>query len=193
MKNSNIEWTTHTFNPWIGCTKVSDGCKNCYAEALDRRWGHKRWGPTAARVRTSEANWKKPLQWNAEAAKAKRRDRVFCASLADVFDDHESVDPHWRADLFNLIDSTPHLDWLLLTKRPENIQRFMPNLAESEHMWPRANVWLGTTVENQEQSEKRIPHLLKAPAAVDRRARRHLPTSKPYPKFDAIRAARRAA
>jgi protein gp37 len=165
MKNSNIEWTTHTFNPWIGCTKVSDGCKNCYAEALDKRWGHKRWGPNAARVRTSAANWKNPLRWDREAREAGRRDRVFCASLADVFDDHPSIDPQWRTDLTFLIHDTPNLDWLLLTKRPENILRLEPDFAaHGEVLFP--NVWLGTTVENQEQAEKRIPELLKVPAKV---------------------------
>ncbi len=84
-ENSKIEWTTHTFNPWIGCQKVSPGCDHCYAEALmDTRWGKVKWGPHGERKRTSEANWKQPLRW-AKAANG-TRPRVFCASLADVFD-----------------------------------------------------------------------------------------------------------
>jgi protein gp37 len=167
MKNSNIEWTTHTFNPWIGCTKVSDGCKNCYAEALDRRWGHKRWGPSAARVRTSAANWKNPLKWDREAKAAGERHRVFCASLADVFDDHPSIQNDWRIDLLKLIEMTPNLDWLLLTKRPEKIEATIAETwGRSFLIHPLDNVWLGTTVENQEQAEKRIPALLSVPAKV---------------------------
>lgn len=171
--DSKIQWTTHTFNPWIGCTKVSDGCKNCYAESYDKRVRGlngrqpRRWGPTAARERTSPANWRKPLQWDAEAKKANRRDRVFCASLADVFDDHPSVEPQWRVDLFALIEKTPHLDWLLLTKRPEKAADWMGGSSGAGLSAPPIpNAWWGTTVENQEQARKRIPWLLEIPARV---------------------------
>jgi protein gp37 len=160
---TEIAWTHSTFNPWIGCTKVSEGCKHCYAEAQDRRWGHNRWGPTAARERTSESYWKQPLRWDREAKAAGVRRRVFCASLADVFDDHESIKGEWRFELLDLILSTPNLDWLLLTKRPENILRFWPSLWERH---PRPNVWLGTTVENQGQAVKRTQELFRVPAAV---------------------------
>lgn len=164
-ENSKIEWCDHTFNPWIGCTKVSEGCQHCYAEQMmDKRYGKVKWGPQGTRVRTSLANWKKPLKWNREAAKAGKRARVFCASLADVFEIHPSQDlDEWRHDLFMLIQQTPHLDWLLLTKRPENV---MPYL---RHGWGTDlpdNVWLGTSVENQQAAFKRIPELLKVPAAV---------------------------
>jgi protein gp37 len=124
-ENSNIEWTHHTFNPWIGCTKVSDGCKNCYAENLmDKRYGRVKWGPQGTRVRTSEANWKKPLKWNREAEAKGERHRVFCASLADVFEDKPDQPEmeQWRLELLELIIKTPYLDWLLLTKRPENVR-----------------------------------------------------------------------
>lgn len=99
-ENTKIEWTDHTFNPWIGCTKVSPGCDHCYAENLmDKRMGVAVWGPGNERVRTKDANWKMPLRWNAQAdafmAQHGRRQRVFCASLADVFDN--AVDPQWRA------------------------------------------------------------------------------------------------
>jgi protein gp37 len=133
-QNSNIEWTDNTWNPWIGCTKVSPGCANCYAEARDQRFaGGAHWGKGAPRQRTSAANWKQPLKWNREAAEdvddalhdfgadkyeAPQRPRVFCASLADWLDDEVPIE--WLADLLGLIHATPFLDWQLLTKRPEN-------------------------------------------------------------------------
>ncbi len=172
MENSKIEWTDHTFNPVIGCMKVSAGCTHCYAEALmDKRYGRAQWGPNTRRVRTSSSNWKKPIQWNATAKATGRRAKVFCASLSDVFEDH----PDWvqpRNDLFNLIAETPHLDWLLLTKRPENINRMVADYAGDcawlawNGVYPRTNIWIGTSVENQEQAEKRIPHLLNVEAPV---------------------------
>lgn len=160
-ENSKIEWCHHTFNPWIGCTKVSDGCANCYAEEMmDHRYGRAQWGPGGTRVRTSDTNWKKPLLWDRAAAAAGERHRVFCASLADVFEDRPELET-WRYDLFFLIEKTPHLDWLLLTKRPENVVESI-----NPTMLALPNVWIGTSVENQEQADKRIPELLKIPAAV---------------------------
>ncbi len=153
-ENSGIEWTHHTFNPWIGCQKVSAACDNCYAEAWDNRFGGLRWGPHAPRQRTSAANWAKPIKWNKQAAAEGRRFRVFCASLADVFDNHKSIAQEWRDDLFSMIEDTSHLDWLLLTKRPQNIGRWEGYNGD----WP-PNVWLGTTVENQEEFDRRVPHL----------------------------------
>ena len=183
MENSKIEWVAtvnpdgtvspgHTFNPVIGCMKVSAGCTHCYAEALmDKRYNRAQWGPNTRRVRTSSSNWKKPLQWNASAKAMGQRAKVFCASLSDVFEDH----PDWvqpRHDLFNLIAQTPYLDWLLLTKRPENINRMVADYAGDcawlawNGVYPRTNIWIGTSVENQEQAEKRIPHLLNVEAPV---------------------------
>ena len=161
-ENSGIEWTTHTFNPWIGCTKLSPACDNCYAETWDNRFKGERWGPHAARTRTK--TWGKPRRWNELAAGAVERPRVFCASLADVFDNHKSIEPTWRTDLWKLIEETPNLDWLLLTKRPQNIKRFVPDWMGVD-AWPD-NVWIGTTVENQEEAERRIPALLSVPARV---------------------------
>lgn len=162
-ENSKIEWTDHTFNPWMGCTKVSDGCKNCYAEEMmDRRYGKVQWGPQGQRVRTSAANWQKPLAWNRKAAAEGRRYRVFCASLADVFENREGL-ASWRNDLFHLIEKTPNLDWQLLTKRPENVMEMVG------HDWYGEfppNVWIGTSVENQAMADKRIPALLEIPAKV---------------------------
>lgn len=169
MENSKIEWTDHTFNPWSGCIKVSPGCQHCYAETLSNRWGKDVWGPGPKRQRTSAANWKKPLQWNKQAAKEGKRYKVFCASMADVFEDNPQLDP-WRVDLLRLIQETPSLDWLLLTKRPEHVNRMIERatgFSEAE-MWFHSapHVWLGTSVESQEWAEKRIPELLKIPARI---------------------------
>jgi protein gp37 len=167
-ENSKIEWTDHTFNPWIGCSKVSAGCAHCYAEALmDRRMGMARWGDGGTRVRTSVANWKKPLKWNRDAKRSGKRARVFCASLADVFEDRPEL-VGWREELFDLIAYTPWLDWLLLTKRPENVGRMTKGtVAAGGHGGRlRFNMWLGTSVESQETADKRIPELLKVSAAV---------------------------
>jgi protein gp37 len=160
-ENSKIEWTDHTFNPWIGCQKVSAGCDLCYAETLSNRYGWVQWGPHGERKRTSAANWRKPIQWDKAAKGAARRPRVFCASLADVFDNQ--VDPSWRVDLFDLIGNTENLDWLLLTKRPENIAKMLPTNWNVEDF---ANVWLGTTCEDQAAYDRRWPILREIPAAV---------------------------
>lgn len=163
-ENSGILWTTHTFNPWIGCTKVGPACDSCYAEAWDTRFsGGEHWGPHASRKRTRPGNWSKPRTWNHAAATAGRRDRVFTASLADIFDNHRSIEPAWREDLWALIRATPALDWLILTKRPQNIARFLP-----QDWGPRgyANVWLGATVENQVEFDRRVPFLVDVPARV---------------------------
>lgn len=164
-ENSKIEWTHHTFNPWIGCQKVGPGCDHCYAEAWDARGLQRqetRWGAHAGRTRTSPANWRKPLAWDRAAAAAGERHRVFCASLADVFDNHASILPEWRDDLWALIRATPHLDWMLLTKRPGNIAKMLPE------DWGRGypNVWLGCTVVNQEEADRDVVKLFEVPAAV---------------------------
>lgn len=162
-ENSGIEWTHHTFNPWIGCTKVSPACDHCYAEAWDNRFAAKQgshWGPHANRRRTK--TWGNPIKWNKQAEAEGVRYRVFCASLADVFDNHKSILPEWRSELWQTIKGTPNLDWLLLTKRPQNIKRFLPDDWGNGY----SNVWLGTTVENQTEADRRIPHLLEIPASV---------------------------
>ena len=205
QKETGISWCDFTFNPWIGCQKVSPACKHCYAESQVNRFG----GDFAGtRKLTGDAYWREPLKWSRDAEGAKERPRVFCASLADVFEDwdgwisdskgnvflkrstngewfsceEEDANDKYHADpivtmndvrqrLFALIDATPNLDWLLLTKRPENIrnmwrsvdvlsQEQADDLNERGELF-RRNVWLGTTVENQEQANKRIPELLK--------------------------------
>lgn len=145
-ETTQIGWTDHTFNPWVGCTKVSEACRNCYAESWAKRSGLVKWGENAARRRTSTANWKQPLKWNRDAMLAGVRRRVFCASLADVFEDRDELIP-WREDLFSLIHDTPHLDWLLLTKRPENILQLRNGFYSP-------NLWLGTTVESENHTER---------------------------------------
>lgn len=205
MENSKIGWTDHTFNPWQGCTKVSPGCKRCYAETLmDKRWGKVAWGPEGERIRTSESYWKKPLTWNRDGwlecdkcrwrgsahetqfdkrGNFKRdgficpscatpitkttRQRVFCASLADVFEDRDEL-ILWRHDFFDIMKATPNLDWLLLTKRPENILPFIVgyHLSRSDYRYDFDNMWIGTSIENQETADKRIPYLLEIQAKV---------------------------
>src|SRR5712671_6808752 len=119
-KNSSIEWTDHTFNPWWGCSKVSPGCNNCYAETWAKRVGEKIWGKDEPRRFFTDKHWDEPLKWNDEALSSGTRRRVFCASMADVFEQRTDLNP-WRARLWKLTEETPKLDWLLLTKRPENI------------------------------------------------------------------------
>lgn len=165
-ENTKIAWCDHTFNPWIGCTKVSPGCDHCYAEReFDLRHHRAAWGAGQPRSRTSEANWKLPLKWNRDAdaflAKKGHRPRVFCASLGDVFDNE--VPDEWREELFELIRNTPNLDWLLLTKRPQNIIKMVKlhgAVAGNGSRYLPDNVWLGTTCENQARADANIPHLL---------------------------------
>lgn len=172
---SRIAWCDDTFNPWIGCTKVSPGCDHCYAEAIDRRMrygGVTHWGSQVARMRTKPANWEQPLKWDkAQAAYAEtmRRfgrpvtpRRVFCASMADVFDNE--VPAWWRSDLFNLVASTPNLTWLILTKRASNLAKMLPWVMAGRMPW--SNVWLGVSVVDQHEADRDIPKLLDVPAAI---------------------------
>jgi protein gp37 len=174
-ENSHIQWCDHTHNPWIGCQKVSAGCDNCFAETMmDKRYHRVEWGQrktettqpsVGTRILTSEANRRKPVVWNKHhtefQAKHGHRQRVFCASLSDVFDNQAPEGA--RADLFNLIGGTPNLDWLLLTKRPENIAGMMPGVWLSEMP---SNIWIGTTCEDQAAYDRRWPILQQIPARV---------------------------
>jgi protein gp37 len=162
--DTKIEWAHHTFNPWMGCTKVSPGCAHCYAVRQTARRGVK-WGPDGVRVKTSASYWLKPITWNRRAEREQTRFRVFCASLADVFEENAQVSC-WRGALFELIERTPFLDWLLLTKRPENISGMIATAIGRRRWNALPNVWLGTTVESQEYVDQRIPELLRNPAAV---------------------------
>lgn len=159
-QNSSIEWTDHTFNPWKSCSRISPGCEHCYAEAMANRFGWG-WGPTAERKRTSAENWRKPYRWRKGARERGVRARVFCASVADIFDDHPSIAQEWRDLLWTTIQDTGDwLDWLLLTKLPQNILKLWP--------WgiqPPKQVWIGTSVESEEYT-KRIPYILEIKATV---------------------------
>lgn len=162
-ENTKIEWAHHTFNPWEGCTKVGPGCDHCYAEARNHRFGGDNWGPGKARRRTSPSNWALPLKWDRQAAKQGLRYRVFCASLADVFDNE--VPRQWRMDLFSLIAQTPNLDWLILTKRIGNVKR-MSSWDSVMFDMIAERCWLGITVVNQEEANRDIPKLLEIPAKL---------------------------
>jgi protein gp37 len=159
-KNSEITWTHHTFNPWWGCTKVSEACRNCYAETWSKRCGVKIWGPRAERRFFGKEHWREPIGWDKEAKKLRERRRVFCASMGDVLEDRPDLDT-WRLRLWKLIEDTSWLDWLVLTKRPENFAKTVP----WSRVWP-PNVWVGTTAENQERANQRVPILLQYPASI---------------------------
>lgn len=171
---TKIQWTDHTWNPWRGCTKVSPGCHHCYAETQSKRNPRVlgEWGPKGRRAIAADPYWRLPLQWDRAAKEAGERRRVFCASLADVFEHNDQV-AEARARLFRTIDSTPNLDWLLLTKRPENIGMMWHTWSQYDDRGEplgeskptrreirRHNVWLGTSVEDQDRANERIPELL---------------------------------
>jgi protein gp37 len=138
-----IEWTDATFNPWWGCVRVSPACARCYADTLARRYGHAGlWQEHGVRRFLSDAHWRKPLTWNRDAARTGGRLKVFCASMADVFEEHRGL-ARSRDRLWSLIEETPWLHWQLLTKRPENVAR----LAPWKDDWPD-NVWVGASIEN---------------------------------------------
>ena len=145
-ENTIIAWTENTFNPWMGCTKISAGCAHCYAERLTRdRMGLTLWGANGKRQVTSDSNWKKPVQWNKQAEKEGTRKMTFCASLCDIFEDHPTAIATLPR-LWDLIRSTPYLDWQLLTKRPNRIMESLPPDWNDGY----ANVWLGTSIENMD-------------------------------------------
>lgn len=208
MGLTSIEWTAtigpdgtvhpgYTFNPWSGCTKISAGCANCYAAALPPRMRRgAEWGPEADRVSASNSYWLLPFAWNARAAKLGVRLKVFCASVSDVGEDRDDLNP-LRDRLLALIALTPWLDWLLLTKRPATLSDYLadpklygrvleaaerlrigpdrkarknvPNIGISDPADLAAhypNLWVGASVENQKAADERIPHLLRIPASV---------------------------
>lgn len=152
-----IGWCDHTFNIVWGCVKVSEECKNCYAQTWAERYGYKVFGPLAPRRVFGEKHWQEPLAWNAKAQKAQGRRRVFCSSMADVYEDHPVVN-ELRPRLWGLIEQTPWLDWLVLTKRPENVLRMTPS-------YPN-NLWIGTSVGLQKRVNERLPALVEVPAAI---------------------------
>lgn len=157
-----IAWCNASFNIAWGCVKVSPGCKNCYAETGSQRYGHSVWGPSAPRRTFGEAHWKEPLKWNRAAEKAGKRFRVFTSSMCDNFEKHPTIDKE-RNKLWKLIRETPWIDWQVLTKRIERVGKLLP---KDWGVDGYPNVWLGTSVENQEYADKRIPVLLEIPAVV---------------------------
>lgn len=164
-KKTTIEWCDHTWNPWWGCQRVSPGCEHCYAETFAKRVGQQVWGPakTTSRRLFGDKHWAEPLAWDRKAYKDGVRRRVFCASMADVFEEHPDLGEP-RARLFEMIHQTRHLDWQLLTKRPENVASMVPR-AWWRDGFPE-NVWLGTSVEDQRRADERIPLLLSLAAKV---------------------------
>ena len=195
-EDSAIEWTDHTFNPWRGCTKVSEGCVHCYAEALAKRFPkiHGVWGPAGTRVVANQAKWDEVRRWQTKAKKTGTRVKVFAASMADIFEEYGwqmrnaneepgwiyrpystardtrdlvfsqlAPSPNWmplfmsdvRKRFIREIEGSPNIDWIVPTKRPQNI----PAVWTAGY---QANLALLTSVENQETANKRIPELLKS-------------------------------
>lgn len=160
-ETTGIAWTDHTFNPWWGCVRVSPACEACYAEAFAKRTGHHVWGPKSERRFFGDKHWAEPLKWNREAQRNRRPARVFCASMADVFEERAELrEPRRR--LFDLIEQTTALQWQLLTKRPENVRSMVPSAWLDG--FPE-NVWMGTTVESRHYY-RRIYSLEMIPARV---------------------------
>lgn len=159
-ERTEIAWTDSTFNPWWGCTRAGPGCDHCYAEALDKRTGGAHWGPRTTPRRLSDSNWRKPVRWHKAALETGVRRRVFCGSMCDVFD--RNAPERQREGLWQLIRSTPMLDWQLLTKRAPNIERYLPE------DWGIGydNVWLGVTVEDRKHGLTRMERLKQIPAKV---------------------------
>lgn len=157
-----IEWAHNTFNPWIGCTEASPACAHCYAKRFAARLGVG-WGDDAERRPASERMWRQPHVWNRRAKRTGERERVFCASMSDVFERREELAP-LRERLVATIEKTPFLDWLLLTKHPENFELWPRKSHGRRYFHP--NVWLGVTAEDQKRADERVPLLVAEDAVV---------------------------
>jgi protein gp37 len=158
-ESTAIEWTDATFNPWWGCVRVSPACAHCYADTIAQRYGQRVWGTDSARRFLSDNHWRQPFLWNKRAIERDTPTKVFCASMADVFEDRDDL-VLWRERLWGVIQETPMLHWQLLTKRPENVAGMVP----WGEPWP-ANVWIGTSIENSRHTF-RADILRELPAAV---------------------------
>lgn len=177
MKDSKIEWTHHTANLWHGCTKVHEGCDNCYAETLAKRWGNDIWGNDKPRKEIKSV-WNDLDKYQRLAKEKNEIHRVFVGSMMDIFEKPMNVvdakgnqvycnsSNTWKTDtgllrdeFFNNIDLQMYenLMFLLLTKRPSNINKFIPEHWKEE---PPKNVMFGTSPVNQQTSEKLITQLL---------------------------------
>ena len=163
-ERSSIEWTDHTMNFWVGCTALSPACDHCYAESWAKRTGHPElWA--GERRRTSATLWQQPMKWDRRCAAAGIRERVFTNSLADFLD--KKVPERWRDDAWHRIAQTPNLDWMILSKRPENALKMLPTTAIGAPAWGEGwpNVWVGVTVEDRAR-KRRIDVLREIPARV---------------------------
>jgi protein gp37 len=156
---TGIEWADHTFPQWFGCERVSPACDFCYAEDWTVRRFHKAGWGNSPRVRSAKSTLEKPRAWDRKAAKDGVRRRVFCSQLSDIFDNR--APEAWRRDLWALIAQCRQLDWMILTKRPQNIRKMLPE------RWPWPHVWLGVTGENQQEWDRRVT-LLREISAVGR-------------------------
>lgn len=152
-ERSAISWTDATYNPWIGCTRISPGCDHCYAARDNQR--HK-WVSAWDAERRQTKSAPNVLKWNRQCEISGERMRVFCASLADVFDNE--VPNQWRDDLWHLIRITPNLRWMLLTKRIGNVLSMVPP------DWPFAHAGIMTTIVNQTEFDRDFPKLAAVPA-----------------------------
>ena len=158
-EKTRIAWCNSTMNPWVGCTAVSKGCLNCYAETWDHRMGGDHWGPGKSRKEMSEHYWNQPAKWNREAERLGLKRYVFCGSMMDICDPEAPVAALER--LWKTIEATPHLVWMLLTKRPERFLDVIPKALQGAK-----NIWAGTTVEDQAAADERSDVLVAVPAAA---------------------------
>jgi protein gp37 len=154
---TKIEWVDHSWSPWIGCTKLTAACDNCYAADMAKRRGWAIFETGAPRHRTSASYWKQPIKWNAKAEAAGKRESVF-PSLCDPFDAEVSDD--WRAEWMGIVEKTPHLLWLPLTKRPKVARQWFDGRKVPDNLWP------GTTAEDQKMLDLRGPDILAIKAKV---------------------------
>lgn len=178
-EKTKISWTDRTFNVWHGCVEVSPACTFCYAKRDNARYhpDNPNWGKHAPRLMWNDGSqrsinhWNEPVKWNKIAEKTSTRSKVFCMSMGDIL---EILPPHHpqfqemlteRMKCFRLMIDTPWLDWLVLTKRPENARGLMPFNWFEPGQWP-SNVWFGVTVEDEERADERMPILATIPAPV---------------------------
>lgn len=178
--STKIKWATKVWNPTTGCSKVSAGCENCYAINMSNRLSSiestkERYRGTVKRTEGGKLNWTGQVTGHVGQLNVPKRwkkpQRIFVGSMSDIL--HENIDFNFLREVFDTMSRCKQHTFMVLTKRPERLNEFWEWYADSEDLSPRGltqvhipNVWIGTSVENQEQAEKRIPHLLQVPAAV---------------------------
>jgi protein gp37 len=157
MADTKIEWADKVWNPITGCSKISEGCQNCYAERmanrLKGRYGYPEDNPFEVTVH--EDRLEEPLKW-------KKPSRVFVCSMGDLF--HEDIDPSVIQDALWCMEKVPQHTFLILTKRPDTMRKYLRVFYHQKKI--PGNIWFGVTVENQQRADERIPILLQIPAAV---------------------------